>query len=228
MQEKKSPVTLERKLAWVARKLEAHFGCPEQPKRSRNPLNELVRTILSQNTTDVNSGRAYRSLRREFPSWEDVLQAPIRSIAASIRCGGLANQKSRRLRIILQWVRSRFGQLSLNSLHKKTDNEIYNLLTPLPGIGPKTVSVLLAFALDRDVFPIDTHVHRVIRRLGLIPHRMSAEKADKEMAPVLPKGKGYSLHVNIVRLGKMICRPRNPKCSECPLNTRCIEYQEMK
>ena len=214
---------LAHRAAWACRQLEAFYGRPRQPGRARNPLDSLIRTVLSQNTSDVNSERAYASLRERFPRWEDVMKAPSRSIAAAIRSGGLANQKSRRIKRILRWVKDQFGELSLRSLHQKTDVEIRELLAPLPGIGPKTVHVLMAFALNRDAFPVDTHVHRVTRRLGLIAANATAEKAHALMAPLVPQGRAYSLHVNLIRLGRQLCHPRNPECTPCPLLRECPE-----
>lgn len=207
--------------AWVCRRLEDSFGRPRQPGRARNPLETLIHTILSQNTSDTNSARACRALRRRFPSWDQVLAAPIGTLAATIRCGGLAKQKSRTIHAVLTWVRREFGRLDLRMLHKKTDEEIRRLLEPLPGIGPKTVHVLLAFALHRDAFAVDTHVHRVVRRLGLIPTLASAARAHDLMAPLVPPGKAYSMHVNLIRLGRERCHPRVPECGGCPLRSKC-------
>jgi len=212
---------LAAKAAWVTERLHAHFGRPRQPARAKRPLDVLIGTVLSQNTSDVNSDRAYRSLRARFPKWEDALAASPRAIAASIRCGGLARQKSRRIKSLLRWVRSSFGVLSLSGLHRLTDEEVRRLLAPLPGIGPKTLNVLMAFALHRDVFPVDTHVHRVTRRVGLIPPKANAEKAHRLLAPLVPKGEAYSLHVNLIRLGRERCHPRKADCPQCPLLKKC-------
>jgi endonuclease-3 len=144
----------------------------------------------------------------------------------TIRTGGLAGQKTRRIRQILQWIKDREGKLSLHFLKKMSSEEIKNTLEKLKGIGPKTVHCLLLFGMGRDVFPVDTHVLRLGKRMGFIPDRMNAEKAHLWMVPLIPKGKSLSLHLNLIRFGREICKAKDPKCGTCFLIKDC--YYNLK
>ena len=207
--------------------LEAVQGVPE-PRRPEPPLDALIHTILSQNTNDRNSGRAYESLRIRFPRWEDVLHANPTQIADAIRVGGLAAQKSVRIRDLLAWVQERYGELNLDVVCDMEIEEVFDTLCARPGIGPKTVSVMLLFACGKDVFPVDTHIHRVTRRLGLIPSNCSADKAHILMAELVPPGKSYSFHLNLIRFGREICHARTPECDRCPLSEYCPYGAELQ
>ena len=207
--------------------LEAVQGVPE-PRRPEPPLDALIHTILSQNTNDRNSGRAYESLRTRFPRWEDVLHADPAQIADAIRVGGLAAQKSVRIRDLLAWVKERYGELNLDIVCDMEIEEVFDTLCALPGIGPKTVSVTLLFACGKDVFPVDTHIHRVTRRLGLIPSNCSADKAHILMAELVPPGKSYSFHLNLIRFGREICHARTHECDRCPLPEYCPYWAELQ
>jgi endonuclease-3 len=139
-----------------------------------------------------------------------------------MRTGGLAEQKARRIRQILQWIKNREGKLSLLFLKKMSSEEIKKTLEGLKGIGPKTVHCLLLFGMSRDVFPVDTHILRVGKRIGFIPDRMNADKAHQWMVPFIPKGKSLSLHLNLIRFGRTICRAKSPQCHICFLKEECI------
>jgi len=192
------------------------------PPRSVDPLDELILTVLSQHTSDLNAGRAFAELQRVFPKgWEQVAGAPTQKVADAIRSGGLANTKAPRIQEILREVRRREGAYDLSSLTDMTDREARDYLTSLPGIGPKTAAVVLSFALGRDALPVDTHVHRVSRRLGLIPPKTSAERADRLLHALVPDGMRTSLHVALIRLGREICKAPVPRCRQCPLNDLC-------
>ncbi|MFB3887558.1 MAG: endonuclease III [Thermodesulfobacteriota bacterium] len=204
----------------IARFLEGRFGVPLGKKRG-DPMETLIETILSQNTNDRNRDRAYERLKAGFPSWEDILGARERAIIRAIRPGGLAGQKARRIREILRWVNKREGKISLSFLRKMDSDEIKKTIGGLKGIGPKTVHCLLLFGLGREAFPVDTHILRVGKRTGLIPERMNAEKAHQWMAPLVPKGKARSLHLNLIRFGREICRAKNPQCEVCFLAREC-------
>jgi endonuclease III len=147
-------------------------------------------------------------------------------VARVIRPGGLAEQKAGRIREILRWVEAHFGGLSLSALHKTDSETIKEIFGNLNGVGPKTVHCLLLFGLGREAFPVDTHVLRVGTRLGFIPARMSAEKAHSWMPPLVPEGKSLSLHVNLIRLGRALCRPKNPRCPECFLKKECLHFRK--
>lgn len=217
-------VTLPRttRVSKIIRELEREYGVPKpEPHRRADPLDELVLTILSQNTNDVNRDRAFDSLRERFPTWEDVAKARNSSVEAAIRVGGLAEQKSSRLQAALEWIRQRFGEYSLEGLRDLPSEEVYDLLTALEGVGPKTASIVLLFSLGRPYFPVDTHIHRVTTRLGLTPQKADANKAHEILKDVFPKEKYFSIHLNIIAHGRKICSARSPKCSACALRKLC-------
>jgi len=211
---------LKRKTARVVAALEKRFGVPEW-SGPRPPLDALVETVLSQSTSDANSHRAFRSLKERLPDWQAALEAGPRSIESAIRTGGLARQKSARIHELLCWVCDTFGEMNLDGIHDMADDEVFDLLLPLKGVGAKTVAVMLLFACGRDCFAVDVHVHRIVRRVGLVPEKASAEKAFYLMRPLVPAGKALSLHVNLLKLGRTLCRPTDPNCGECPLRRMC-------
>jgi len=169
----------------------------------------------------VNSHRAFRTLKERFPTWGKALAASPRGIESAIRSGGLARQKSVRIHKLLAWARERFGSFDLNCLRHMPDDEVFKLLLPLDGVGVKTVAVMLLFGCGRDCFAVDTHVHRIVRRLGLVPEKTSAVKTFDRMRPLVPKGKALSFHLNLLELGRTLCRPRDPDCPPCPLRRLC-------
>ena len=177
--------------------------------------------MLSQNTSDVNSARAFNALRARFRSWEQVLDAPVDEVADSIRSGGIADVKARRIQAILAEIETREGSLDLSRLEQLSDEEAADYLDSLPGVGPKTVACVLAFSMHRKAFPIDTHVHRVARRLGLIEAKVTAEAAHRLLAPRVPREIRYEFHVQLVRHGREICKPGVPRCSQCVLFDLC-------
>ena len=199
--------------------LEAHYGEP-QWEGPLDPLDSMVTAILSQSTSDTNRDMAWRGLRKSFPSWRQVAEADPSDIAAAIRPGGLANQKSRRIRDFVLWVKERFGEYSLDRICTMNEQEAYALFCGVEGIGVKTVAVTLLFACGRDVFPVDTHVNRISCRVGLVAANSPPHKTHARMQPHVPPGRCYSLHVNFIRLGREICR-RVPRCHVCPLCTAC-------
>ena len=209
-----------RRVRAITRRLERRFG-ELIPPRSSDPLEELILTVLSQHTSDVNAERAIRSLRAVYPSWEDVVAAPEAALADAIRSGGLANTKAPRIQAILREVHDREGSYDLSRLRDLTDGEARAYLTSLPGIGPKTAAVVLSFSLGRDAIPVDTHVHRVARRLGLVPANASAERADRLLHDLVPEGLRTRLHVGLIRLGREICKAPTPRCAVCPLKDLC-------
>ena len=185
----------------------------------------LIATILSQNTNDKNSHRAYSQLRSRFPTWKKLAQAPARSIAEAIRSGGMGNQKSARIKRTLEAVKLRFGSHSLARLGSMSDEEVIEELTALDGVGFKTASCVLLFSLGRDVFPVDTHVHRICTRLGLADGSRNPDETYHAMRDLVPKGRGYSFHTNLIRFGRLVCRSNQPLCGDCPLFHEC-EYPE--
>jgi endonuclease-3 len=204
----------------VFNRLRKRYGELLPPRRS-DPLEELVLTVLSQHTSDVNAERAFESLRAAFPSWDDVVAAPTRAVADAIRSGGLADTKAPRIQDILREVAERRGAFDLSFLAGLSDDEARAELMSLPGVGPKTAAVVLSFSLGRDAMPVDTHVHRVTRRLGLVPQKSSAERADRILHELVPDGLRTPLHVALIRLGREICKAPIPRCRVCPLNDIC-------
>jgi endonuclease-3 len=209
-----------RRVRAIHRRLLKHFGSLEPPRRS-DPLEELVLTVLSQNTSDANSFRAYGSLRARFPTWEALAAARPSEVAAAIRSGGLSNVKAPRILAILCAIEEREGEFDLSFLRRMTDAEARDYLTSLPGVGPKTAAVVLAFSLDRLAFPVDTHVYRVATRLGLIPPKTSAARAHDILEEITPPDIRVAMHVGLIRLGREICRPGRPRCEICPLADIC-------
>ncbi|MGE0131238.1 MAG: endonuclease III [Blastocatellales bacterium] len=210
----------KRRVKYITQNLEATYGVPVN-ERPYDPLDELILTVLSQSTTDINSRRAFESLKRRFPDWESARRARIPSIAAAIKSGGLANAKSVVIKNALNKIKTRRGELDLSFLQTEPIEAARNFLTSLAGIGPKTAACVLLFACDRKIFPMDTHILRITKRVGLIPEKFGDQQAHELMEKLIPPKKHYSLHVNLIRHGRQICRPQNPKCDKCPLIEHC-------
>jgi len=216
-----SPLASRRRVRTIFNRLQKRFG-ELVPPRSADPLDELILTVLSQHTSDLNAERAFGDLKAAFPrGWAQIVEVPTQDVADAIRSGGLANSKAPRIQAILREVRQREGAFDLGALRDMSDAEARDYLMSLPGIGPKTASVVLSFALGRDALPVDTHVHRVSRRLGLIPPKASAERADRILHDLVPDGLRTPLHVALIRLGREICKAPTPRCRECPLKDLC-------
>lgn len=205
--------------------LEAVYGRPKSERLSE-PLGELVSCVLSQNTTDATSQPAYRALRRRFPTWEAMAGAPLRAIEVTIRPAGLSRQKSATILACLSAVRDRFGGYDLSPLGRLTKEEAQTWLESIPGIGPKTAAIVLCFSLGRDVVPVDTHVHRVALRLGLVPPKTSAAKAHGLLAAQVAPGLALRTHMALIRHGRRTCRARAPACGRCVVRTCCPWHRE--
>ena len=200
--------------------LEQEYGtCEWQP--NRNPIEVLIGTILSQNTSDANSGRAFASLKASFDSWEAVASAPAEHIARVIKSGGLSQIKAVRIKQVLQQIKREQGHITLDSLKSKTMTEAEDYLMRLPGVGHKTASCVLLFSLGKPSLPVDTHIFRVAKRLGLIDSRVSAEKAHSLLQEQIPPSKVYQFHVHMIEHGRRICRARKPHCRRCTLRNIC-------
>jgi endonuclease III len=220
---------LRAKTLRIARLLESFLGTPTQSKHLPAPLDMLIATILSQNTNDKNSHRAYACLRKRFPAWESASRAHVRNLIAAIRVGGMANQKAVRIKETLAAVKARYGTYALSALYGKTNDEVLDELTRMKGVGSKTAACVLLFSLGRDVFPVDTHVHRICNRLGLVTRSGTPEKTFGLMKSLVPPGRGYSLHTNLIRFGRKICRAHLPQCDSCPLYHECTsDDQKMR
>ena len=207
------------RLRRVADRLVARYGRPR--RRAQDPLDTLIETVLSQNTSDVNSGRAFAALKAAFPSWVHAAQASSKALERAIRPGGLAPTKSRRIKRVLAAVRERAGRYDLGLLRRLPPEQADAWLHGLPGVGPKTRACVLLFACGHPAFPVDTHVQRIARRAGFIGGKDSAEKAHALLLPAVPAGRHLDLHLNLIRLGRELCRPHAPRCPECPIRSEC-------
>ena len=190
----------------------------------RNPLppvDELVSTILSQNTNDINRDRAFEALRAKFPTWEQVRDAKESDVIDAIRPAGLANQKGPRMQQVLKDITKERGSLDLYFLKDLPLEEARSWLTKFNGVGPKTAAIVLCFSLNRPAFPVDTHVYRVTGRIGLRPEKISVEQAHPYLESVFPPETYYAAHLNIIRLGREICNARKPLCMNCPVVGLC-------
>lgn len=200
--------------------LEPLYGTPHQTP-SHDPLSELVLTVLSQNTADMNSGRAFVQLMRRYPSWAAIASAPLEEVIATIQKGGLARQKAPRIQAILRAVFERSGGWELEFLERLPLEEARSWLRTLPGVGPKTAACVLLFALGRPAMPVDTHVERVSKRLGLIPLKGTAEQAHTRLESLVDPGDYYRFHMLLIKHGRRTCSARRPACTRCPLEARC-------
>jgi endonuclease-3 len=202
------------------------YGQPERHD-PLDPVSELVCTILSQNTNDVNRDVAYDALRERFPTWEAVRDAPPDAVVAAIRPAGLSNQKGPRIQAALRQITAERGQLELDFLADLPVAEAKAWLTRMNGVGPKTAAIILLFSLDRPAFPVDTHVHRVSGRLGLIGPKVSAEQAHAILEDLVPPENYYAFHINLIRHGRSVCRAARPLCELCVLRDKCDYYRRL-
>jgi endonuclease-3 len=206
-------------------RLLAFYGYPDW-RNPLPPLDELISTILSQNTNDTNRDRAFESLRNRFPTWEEVRDAESTEVIESIRTAGLANLKGPRIQNILKEITLQRGDLDLDFLADMPTEKAREWLLQFKGVGPKTAAIVLQFSLGKPAFPVDTHIYRVTGRLGIRPEKMNADQAHDYLAGLLPEETYYDAHLNIIRLGREICHARGPNCPECPLQDICDYYAE--
>ena len=200
--------------------LEEEFPNLKPKPGKKDPLDVLIATMLSQNTTDKTSYRAFQNLKKDFKNWDDVMNSPISKIRDAIRVCGLTNQKSKSIKNLLKQMKRKYGRLNLDFIKKMEDDKIYNELLQYDGIGLKTISCVLAFGLGRDVFPVDTHVHRVANRLGLADSK-TPDKTFQQLKDEIPKGRKFLFHTLLIRFGRKICRAKNPLCGKCRLYDLC-------
>ncbi len=190
----------------------------------RNPLpaiDELVSTILSQNTNDINRDRAFNALRAKFPTWEQVRDAQAADVIAAIKTAGLANQKGPRIQQVLRSITEERGSLNLDFLADLPTEQARAWLMKFNGVGPKTAAIVLCFSLNKPAFPVDTHIYRVSGRIGLRPDKMTVEQAHPHLESIFPPETYYAAHLNIIRLGREICQARKPNCPKCPVIKLC-------
>lgn len=200
--------------------LESDYG-PPPPIPRFSPMDELVSCILSQHTSDANSLPAFFRLKEELPSWDAVVEAGESRVAKVIRNAGLANQKAKSIIGTLCAIRERTGAYDISHLSDLGTAEALDWLVGLPGVGPKTASIVLCFSFGRDCVPVDTHVYRVGKRLDLIPGEMSADAAHAELRQRVPPGLAYRFHMALIRHGRSVCRAPKPRCEGCRLREQC-------
>ena len=203
----------------------ANYGHPVW-RNPLSPLEELVSTILSQNTNDVNRDRAFDGLIKSFPSWESVRDAPQDKVIEAIRIAGLANQKGPRIQKVLSQITNECGDLSIDFLRDMSAEDARSWLMRFKGVGPKTAAIVLLFSLDLYAFPVDTHVYRVSGRLGLLPDKMSVEAAHVHLEQVFLEQHYYDVHLNVIRLGREVCHARKPECLICPIRQYCSYWKD--
>ena len=204
----------------VQRRLRASQGA-FVPKPVLPVIDEIIATVLSQHTSDINSERAFAQLKGRFPTWEQVADADPDEVASAIRCGGIADQKARRIQQILTAIEEREGRLDLSRLNDLDDASVETYLLSLPGVGPKTAACVLVFSMGRAAFPVDTHVHRVAIRLGWVPPNTTADKTHQILAPRVPPAIRYDLHVALIAHGRAVCRAQRPRCEVCVVRDLC-------
>lgn len=223
-----SPAHLRKKTARIAQTLEQFFGTPRPSPGQADPVDMLVATILSQNTNDRSGHREYTNLRAAFERWEDVMNAPVGIIANAIKSPGTGQQKSLRVKKLLTAIRTKYGRVNLESLSSKANEEIIEELTAFEGVGLKSAASVLLFSFRREIFPVDTHIHRICNRLSLVQKTRIPEITFEKMKGIVPVGRAYSLHINLIRFGRLVCRAEKPICSRCPLFDECLYEQKEK
>ncbi len=191
-------------------------------------IDELISTILSQNTNDINRDRGFNALREKFPTWEFVRDANPKEVIEAIRPAGLANQKGPRIQQVLRAITEERGSLNLDFLADLPIEEARAWLTKFNGVGPKTAAIVLCFSLNMPAFPVDTHIYRVSGRIGLRPEKMTVEQAHPHLESVFPPEAYYSVHLNLIHLGREVCGARKPNCPQCPIQELCDYGSKVK
>lgn len=208
-------------IAKIHAALERHYGAKMAPRARRNPLDDLILALLSQKTDDLNSRRAFRILRQVLPTWEQVHRAPESALAEAIDSAGLAKHKATRIKAILRQIHHTQGHFDLTFLRDVSVGEAKAFLDRLNGLGSKIVARVLLFSLGKPVFPVDTHVRRVVLRLGLVSPTLAPKKVQAALQSMVPPPLFSSMHVNLVQLGQKICKTHTPLCDDCPLTKLC-------
>ncbi|KPJ48995.1 MAG: hypothetical protein AMJ41_03825 [candidate division Zixibacteria bacterium DG_27] len=216
---------LKSKIERIDRRLLEAYG--EAKRRlKRDPLDELILTILSQNTTDTNSHRAYQNLKSRFKNWEQVRRAPTALLEETIKVGGLGGIKAPRIKRILEEIKNGNGSYDLSFLRKWRTDKVLSYLTSFQGVGDKTAACVLLFSLGRPVMPVDTHILRVSKRLGLVQEDDTPSSTQEKLNRLVPETTIYRFHLNLIRHGRLICKAQNPRCEVCFLRRNCRWYKE--
>ncbi len=217
--------SLKTKYRAIGRLLADQYGFPTW-RQHLPPVDELIDTILSQNTSDVNRDKAFDALKARFPTWEAVRDAPVEEVIKAIAPAGLANTKGPCIQQTLRQITQERGAITLDFLAEMDVPSAKAWLTHFNGVGPKTAAIVLLFAFDKPAFPVDTHVHRVTQRLGLIGPKVSREQAHVDLEAIIPADEFYQAHLNLIQHGRTICQARRPLCERCPLTQHCDYYQK--
>lgn len=215
---------MKKKIDKINKLLINYFGIPPKSKKLPDPLDAIIGTILSQNTNDNNSYKAYRKLKDSFNNWDELALLKPAQIEKYIKVAGLGKQKSKAIYGLLQSLKKKQKRISLNYIKHYTDERILEELTVYNGVGVKTASCVLLFSLDRNICPVDTHVHRTLNRIGLVKTN-SPEKTFYAIINNIPDGIAHSFHTNLIRLGREFCKPAKPNCISCPLIENC-KYED--
>ena len=211
---------MKNKIKKINSLLIEYFGIPPRPKKLPDPVDMLIGTILSQNTNDNNSYKAYQNLREKSTNWDDVAELPRFKIERLIKTAGLGKQKSKAIKNVLNELKKKQGKISLDYLYKLDNESVINELISFDGVGLKTASCVLLFSMNRDICPVDTHVHRTLNRIGVVK-TTSPDKTFQEILENIPDGSAHEFHTNLIRLGREICKPSKPNCSICPVEKFC-------
>jgi endonuclease III len=209
-----------RLIRWTHRTLLGAYGRPVWERRNK-PLDELIGTVLSQHTSDINADRAFAGLKTGFASWEEVRDAPPTTVENAIRSGGLAVVKAARIQGVLRALSDDEGRVALPDLRRTRRQRARDLLTRLPGVGKKTASCVLVFGAGVPAIPVDTHVHRVSLRLGLVPPRTNPDRTTDVLEGAIEPKEHFAFHVNLIRHGREVCKAQRPRCEICVLRARC-------
>jgi len=204
----------------IIKLLNKTYGAPP-PLRKTGPVDELVRTILSQNTNDRNSLAAFAVLKKNFKAWGGVLNTPVSKVARLIKHAGLANIKAGRIKDVLAEIKRREGKISLARLERLDAQRAFAYLTSLKGVGPKTAACVLLFSFGKPVMPVDTHIFRVTKRLGIIEGALDIEEAHRALTKIVPKHLIYPFHLSIIQHGRRTCKAQHPRCGVCVLYGMC-------
>lgn len=216
-----------RKAARIDKALTRTYG-EKSPSSDEDPVDTLVETILSQNTTDINSHRSFLALKKAYQEWHDLLGEDPAVVSAIIRSGGLPDIKARRILDALDFIYRERGRIELDFLRGMSPAEADRWLAQMKGVGPKTRSIVLLFSLGMAAFPVDTHVHRVTRRLGLIGPKVTREQAQSELGSLVPESEYYNFHINLIEHGRAVCRARRPACEACVVAGMCDHFSGAK
>lgn len=213
----------QEKYHQIAPSLEESYG-RKQWKR-HDGMDELISCILSQSTTDANRDRGFEALKQQYPTWEQVHHAPQDELVATIRPAGLANSKTPYIQGSLAAIFEERGEYNIDFIENMPVDEAKQWLQNLPGVGPKTAAIVLCFAYNRPAFPVDTHVHRTGKRIGLLPEKINANNAHDHMEAIVPAEEYYAFHLQLIYHGRALCKARNPQCNDCPIKEFCDYYQ---